>query len=80
MRRLIQTTALAAAASLALAPVAAQAGTRAESAPVTVDVQRAGQPGAEENALGLASPLLLLLLISTVAAIVLALTGRSRGA
>jgi hypothetical protein len=72
--------ATAAVASLALAPVAAQAGTRAESSPVSIDVSRASAPVAGQSDLFRMSPALILLLLALIAAIIaLASGGRSRG-
>lgn len=64
---------------LAVAPVAAEAGTRAASAPVTIDVARASAPLAGESDAFKLSPWLLLLLAAFIAALIAALGGRSRG-
>jgi len=68
-----------AAAGLAIAPIAAEAGTRAASSPVAVDA-RGSAPVAGENELA-GSNLIWLLLLLTVLAAVLAAGGggRSRG-
>jgi len=70
----------AAATSLAIAPVAAQAGTRADSSPVSVDVSRSAAPVAGQNDVVHLSPALILLFLALIAALVAALSGgRSRG-
>lgn len=79
MRSLPKLLALAALATLAVAPVAAQAGTRAESAPVAVDVQRSAGSGSGESEIGLLNPAWLLLFLAAVAPPVAAVAGRSRG-
>lgn|GEM_PF-3770730 len=72
--------AIVAAAGLAFAPIAAQAGTRAESSPVAVDLQRGSAPVGEANEiLGISEEALIILLLLLAAAIALILSGRSRG-
>ena len=80
MPPLSKTAALIAVTGLAVFPVAVQAGTRAQSSPVTIDVQR-GAPGtADENAAGQFNLLWLLLLLAVIAALVGSLSGgRTRG-
>lgn len=67
-----------AAASLSLAPMAVQAGTRAASSPVAVDVERGASPLADHSELH-RSLLWVLLFLAAVAAIDTATGGRSRG-
>ena len=71
--------AVTAALGLAVAPVAAQAGTRAASAPVSIDASRASAPLAGESEVFKFSPLYLLLFAAFLAALIAALGGRSRG-
>lgn len=68
--------------ALAFAPIAAQAGTRAGSSPVSVDVSRVSAPSAGENELaaGKFSLVWLLALLAVIAAIISATGGdRTRG-
>jgi hypothetical protein len=70
------------ATGLAIAPVAAQAGTRAESSPIAVDAARASAPVDAENDLAKKgfSLVWLLLLLAVIAAVVAAASGgRTRG-
>jgi hypothetical protein len=69
MSHFSKTFAMAAAFGLAFAPIAAQAGTRAASAPVSVDASRVSAPGSEANELGgVFNPLWLILLLAAIAA------------
>ncbi len=80
MNSVSKTSVLVAAAGLALAPVAAQAGTRAEASPVTIDVQRGTAGVADANGVGHFNPAWLLLLLALIAALVASLGGgRTRG-
>ena len=79
MTTLSKTSAIVAAAGLAFAPIAAQAGTRAESSPVAVDLQRGSAPVSEANEiLGIDDELFVILLLLLGAALALILS-RSRG-
>ncbi len=79
MTTLSKISAIVAAGGLAFAPVAAQAGTRAESSPVAVDLQRGSAPVSEANEiLGIDDELLVILLLLLGAAFALILS-RSRG-
>lgn len=72
--------AVVSAAGLAFAPIAAQAGTRAESSPVVVDVQRGSAPVTDSNEIfGLGNEGYLILLLLLAAAIAAIVAGRSRG-
>jgi hypothetical protein len=73
--------AIVAAAGLAFAPIAAQAGTRAESSPVTVDVQRGSADTTDVSNAGAFNPAWILLLLAVIAAIlaVINATDRTRG-
>lgn len=82
MTSLSKKFAIVAAAGLAFAPIAAQAGTRAESSPVTVDVQRGAEGTTDANSIrgfNSAWVLLLLALIAVILAVVNATDGRTRG-
>ena len=80
MNSLSKTSALIAAAGLAIAPVAAQAGTRAESSPVTIDVQRSAAGTTDASNVNFANPAWILLLLAAIAALIAVLSGgRSRG-
>ena len=80
MRSTTKTFAVVAAAGLTIAPIAAQAGTRADSSPVVVDVQRgAGGTAGESDLAGFNIAWLLLLLAAIAALVVLASDGRTRG-
>ena len=80
MTALFKSLAVVAAAGLAFAPIAAQAGTRAESSPVAIDVQRGSAPVADGNEIfGLGDEGYLILLLLLAAAIALILSGRTRG-
>ena len=69
-----------AAAAMVVAPAAVQAGTRAQSSPVVMDVQRASPGSVDANSVGQFNPVWLLLLLAVVAALVAAASGgRSRG-
>ena len=78
MASLSKTSALIAAAGLAFAPIAAQAGTRAESSPVTIDVQRAAPGTADASNVGAFNPAWLLLLLAVIAALLAGLSGSGR--
>ncbi len=79
MMPLSNISAIAAAAGLAFAPVAAQAGTRAESSPVAVDLQRGSAPVSEANEiLGIDDGVFVILLLLLGAALTL-IVSRSRG-
>ena len=70
------------AAAMVAAPLAAQAGTRAESSPVAVDVQRGSADVAGQSEMAGFNLVWLLLLLAVIAAIVAASGGggdRSRG-
>lgn len=80
MNSLSKTSALIAAAGLAIAPVAAQAGTRAESSPVAIDVQRGAAGTTDASNINFANPAWILLLLAAIAALIAVLAGgRSRG-
>ena len=80
MNKLSTISAAVASVGLMVAPVAAQAGTRAGSSPVTIDVQRASAGTGEANELGQFNLAWLLLLLAVIAALVAALSGgRTRG-
>jgi hypothetical protein len=82
MTSLSKKFAIVAAAGLAIAPIAAQAGTRAESSPVAVDVQRGSAGTTDVSNAGSFNPawvLLLLALIAVILAVVNATDGRTRG-
>lgn len=79
MRSLSKTLTAVAAAGMAIAPIAAHAGTRAESAPVSIDTQRASAAVAGESNVAELSPLFLIFIAAIIAALTLALTGKSRG-
>ena len=68
-------------AGLAFAPIAAQAGTRAETSPVTVDVQRGSADVNDPSNIGAFNPAWILLILALIAAIlaVINATDRSRG-
>ncbi len=79
MTTLSKTSAIVAAAGLAFAPIAAQAGTRAESSPVAVDLQRGSAPVSEANEiLGIDDALFVILLLLLGGALAL-IVSRSRG-
>ncbi len=81
MTRTTKALAAVAVAALAIAPVAAQAGTRAASSPVTVDVSRGADAVAGESDFSGRNRNIawLLLLLAAVIAIVIAATGKTRG-
>jgi len=80
MSSLSKRAALFAAAGLAISPIAAQAGTRAEASPVTIDVQRAAPGTVDANGVGRFNPAWLLLLLAVIAALIAGLSGgRTRG-
>lgn len=69
-----------AAATMAVAPVAAQAGTRADSSPVVMDVQRAAPGTVDANNIAHFNAAWLLLLLAAIAAFIAVISGgRSRG-
>lgn len=80
MASLSKTALMMSAGALATAPIAAQAGTRAESSPVVVDVQRGAAGTSDANSIGRFKPAWLLLLLAAIAALIaIASGGRSRG-
>jgi len=79
MTTLSKTSAIVAAAGLAFAPIAAQAGTRAESSPVAVDLQRGSAPVSEAHEiLGIDDELFVIFLLLLGGALAL-IVSRSRG-
>ena len=80
MRSLSKISVVTAAAGLALAPVAAQAGTRAASSPVTVDVQRGASGTTDSGAIAGFNWAWILLLLAAIAALIALIDdGRTRG-
>ena len=77
---LSKTAALLAMVGLALTPASAQAGTRAQSSPVEIDIQRRAPDAGDTNAAGQFNLIWLLLLLAVIAALVGTLSGgRTRG-
>lgn len=72
--------AIAAAASLAIAPAAAQAGTRAASSAVDVSIDRASGPVDGQNELAGIKFIWIIAFLAAVAVFVAAVKGKSRGA
>ena len=81
MTSLAKKFSIVAAAGLAFAPIAAQAGTRADSSPVVVDVQRGSAGVTDASNVSGFNPAWILLLLAAIAAIlaVLNATDRTRG-